>query len=137
MSVKRVQPGEVDLVLAVLRRFKSYVEPDPVDFLSDPRTVLFAAMEADEPVGWCYGYELVRPEGRCDMLLYELEVAEEARGRGHGKALIEALLAEAEARGHIEMWVLTDTDNQSAEALYRAMGADRTGQIMFTWELDH
>lgn len=132
-----MQPGEVDLVLALLRRFKSHVEADSVDFLSDPRTVLFAAMEADESVGWSCGYELVRPDGHCAMLLYELEVAEEARGRGHGKALVEALLAEAEARGHIEMWVLTDPDNQSAAALYRAMGADRTGQIMFTWELDH
>jgi hypothetical protein len=30
-------------------------------------------------VGWLYAYELVRPEGRRAMLLYEVEVAAEAQ----------------------------------------------------------
>ncbi len=123
------------MVRSVLTRFKAYPTTDPEEFLADPRTLLFVADDGGTPVGWLYAYELVRPEGRRAMLLYELEVAPEARRRGHGRALLEALLTEARARGHLRVWVLTEPDNEAAAALYAATGGAGSTRVMFTWAL--
>jgi ribosomal protein S18 acetylase RimI-like enzyme len=108
---------------------------EPETFLEDPRTLAFAAEEDGAVVGWLYAYELVRPDGRRAMLLYELEVIAATRKRGHGRALVEALLAEARARGHFKVWVLADPDNAAAEALYLATGGAKSAQLMFSWVL--
>ena len=133
MAVRMLWEGDDTLAREVLARFKG--RGDPAEFLGDPRVLLFVAEERDGIVGWAYGYELIRPEGRRAMLLYEVEVATDARGRGHGRALVEAMLAEARRRGHFEMWVLAEPGDDPAEALYRSTGGDCVGQTMWTWEL--
>jgi len=136
MTLRRATPDDVALVRSVLDRFKDYEEVAPSKFLSDPSTFLFVAKEDDEVVGWIYAYELVRPEGRSTMLIYEVDVADAAQRRGHGRALIEAVLSEARAQGHAAVWVLTDDGNNAARALYRATGAEDSGsQSLFTWML--
>jgi ribosomal protein S18 acetylase RimI-like enzyme len=135
MVVRQLGRGDEAIVRPLLSRFKGYEATVPEEFLADPRTLLFVADDDGAVVGWLYAYELVRPEGRRAMLLYEVEVAGEARGRGHGRALVEALLVEARARDHFRVWVLADPDNEAAEALYTATGGDRSEQAMFTWKL--
>lgn len=120
---------------SVLSRFKGYEATEPAEFLNDPRTFLLVAEDDEGLVGWLYAYELLRPEGYRTTLLYEVEVLERAQGRGHGRAMVEVLLAEARARGHMRMWVLTDEDNEAAKALYEAAGAQSVSQRMYTWEL--
>ena len=121
MTVRRLQPGD---------------EGPAPEFLADPACFLFVAEEEGRRVGRLYGYELARPDGRRAMLLYDVEVDETAQRRGHGRALVEALLAEARARGHFETWVLTEPDNDAALALYEATGAEREPDTaMLTWRL--
>ncbi len=120
---------------SVLSRFKGYEASEPADFLDDPRTFLLVAEDDEGLVGWLYAYELLRPEGQRATLLYEVEVLERAQGRGHGRAMVEVLLAEARARGHMKMWVLTDEGKEAARALYEATGAQNVSQLMYTWEL--
>lgn len=50
--------------------------------------------------------------------LQDLFTAEEARGRGVATALIEAVAAEARARGAAKFYWLTKEDNRTARALY-------------------
>ena len=50
--------------------------------------------------------------------LNDLYTAEEARGRGVGRALIEAVYAVADARGAGQVYWLTQEENASARALY-------------------
>jgi len=135
MAVRLLGPGDQDLVRGVLRRFKGYETSEPEEFMRDPRALLLIAEDNDDVVGWLYAYELIRPEGDRAMLLYEIEVDVEARRQGHGQELVEALLAEARARRHSEVWVLTDSDNAAAGALYSVTGADETRQVMYTWDV--
>jgi ribosomal protein S18 acetylase RimI-like enzyme len=136
MSVRRLGVQDADEAGALLARLEGHPAAAAQDFLTDPRTFVFVADEGGGAVGWLYGYELIRPEGRRAMLLYEIDVVPEARGRGHGRALVEALLVEAASRGHMEMWVLADEDNEAAAALYGSTGAEPVSQVMFTWNLD-
>ncbi len=135
MEIRLLGRGDEALARGVVTRFKRSDSPDPREFLDDPRTLLFVVEDGNAVAGWLYAYELVRPDGRRASLLYEVEVAEEARGRGYGRAMIDALLAEARSRGHFETWVLAEPDNEAAEALYSATAGRGTPQVMFTWDL--
>src|SRR5690606_25003172 len=62
--------------------------------------------------------------------LQDLFVAEEARGRGAGRALIEAVYAEAQKAGAGRVYWLTQEGNAGARALYDRV-ADRSGFIQY------
>jgi GNAT superfamily N-acetyltransferase len=63
---------------------------------------------------------LWRPEGVC--YLQDLFTAPEARGRGVGRALIEAVYAAADAAGVPAVHWLTAEDNHAARMLYDRVG---------------
>ncbi len=59
-------------------------------------------------------------KSRC--YLEDLFVADAARGRGAGRALLEAVFAEADAAGAEQVYWQTDEDNARARALYDRVG---------------
>jgi GNAT superfamily N-acetyltransferase len=62
--------------------------------------------------------------------LQDLFVAGDARGRGLGRALIEAVYREARAAGASRVYWLTQETNHAARALYDRM-AERSGFIQY------
>ncbi len=92
-------------------------------FLEEPAALAFVALDdADEVIGWCWGYRLARPEAPPMLYLHELEVAEERRRKGHGRALLEAFMAAGRTAGATKMFLLTAEANQPARRLYESMG---------------
>ncbi|MEU6878644.1 GNAT family N-acetyltransferase [Streptomyces sp. NPDC046712] len=107
-------------------------------FLAAPgHLMLIAYAEDGFPAGLVSGIEMLHPDKGVEMCLYELSVDEGYRRRGIGRALTEALVAEARERGCYDVWVGVDTDNGPALATYRSTGArDEGGFAMLTWEFD-
>lgn len=64
------------------------------------------------------------------LYLQDLFVAEEARGHGIGRALIEAVASEARAAGASRVYWLTQEGNTTARALYDRV-AKRSGFIQY------
>lgn len=61
--------------------------------------------------------------------IFQMYVAPEARGKGYGRALMEALIARAHALDGLEQLILAVvTSNTAAVALYRALGFEVYGQ---------
>ncbi|MFJ6406414.1 GNAT family N-acetyltransferase [Streptomyces hydrogenans] len=85
--------------------------------------MLIAYAPGGVPAGFATGIEMVHPDKGAEVCLYELGVAEAFRRRGLGRALTEALVAEARRRGCTGVWVPVDTDNGPALATYRSAGA--------------
>ncbi|MGW8767178.1 N-acetyltransferase family protein [Streptomyces sp. NPDC055815] len=107
-------------------------------FLAAPgHLMLIAYAEDGFPAGFVSGIEMLHPDKGVEMCLYELSVDESHRRRGIGRALTEALVAQARARGCRGAWVPVDTDNEPALATYRSAGAVDEGVFaMLGWTFD-
>ena len=69
------------------------------------------------------------------VLMNDLYVDERARGRGLGRALIEASAAVARQRGAHRLEWVTQPDNRTAQRLYDSTGAARSEWIEYELEL--
>jgi GNAT superfamily N-acetyltransferase len=86
----------------------------------EPRGVILLACS---PAGDPWGVVALRPledEGACEMK--RMYVRPEARGRGLGRVLGEAIVAEARARGYRAMRLDTVDTMTTAIALYASLG---------------
>ena len=137
MEIRALGPGDDVAVVAAQALFDGPARAEATAaFLADPRHHLLVAYDAGEPVGFVSGVELTHPDKGTEMMLYELGVAEQARRRGYGRALTDALRDLARERGCYDMFVLTDTDNVAAQATYTGSGARADGvHLMLTWDL--
>jgi ribosomal protein S18 acetylase RimI-like enzyme len=137
VRIERLGPDDVDRVAAAEALFDDAIDAQTSrSFLADDRHHLLVAYEGDAPAGFVSGVELLHPDKpRPEMFLYELGVDEAFRGRGIGRALVEALRELAWERGCHAMWVLTDEANQAATATYQAAGGSRESEsVMFVWD---
>lgn len=108
-------------------------------FLGDGNNGLWVAYIENVAVGFITAHRLQRFDKRqAEILLYEIGVHEEYRKRGIGKALIEKVKDWASEVGADEVWVLTNTSNDAAMALYTSAGGkqDVPGTTMFTYKID-
>jgi ribosomal protein S18 acetylase RimI-like enzyme len=126
----------VDEVVAASQLFDQAAKPEWAQrFLAAQGHHLLLAYVDNQPAGFVSGVEMTHPDKGTEMFLYELGVDEAHRGRGIGRALVNALKKLATQRGCYGMWVLTDRDNLAALRTYRAGGASRDDdQVMLTFE---
>jgi ribosomal protein S18 acetylase RimI-like enzyme len=137
MSVRRVGVGDLFAMAGVLTGVARSADADPWDFLADPYSLLLVAEEGGHVVGWLCGYELIRLDGRRMLLISSIEVAERARHRGHGRALVDAALGVASRRGHTEVLAVSEPHDRDAHALFTGAGA-REGRLtqLYRWAVD-
>ena len=136
MRIVTLGPGDEDKVKQASGLFDGPARDDATTrFLNDPNHHLLVAYEDDRPAGFVSGVELTHPDKGTEMFLYELAVDEAFRRRGIGRALAAALAGLARQRGCYGMFVLTDDDNQAAQATYLSAGAVREadGVVMLSW----
>jgi ribosomal protein S18 acetylase RimI-like enzyme len=135
--IRRAGPGDRALVQRAAGLFDEPLRDDAIErFLGSDDHHLLVALDGPEPIGFVTGVELTHPDKGVEMFLYELGVAEQARGRGVGTALVEALATLARDHGCRGMWVLTDEENAAAIGTYRKAGAtieERT--YLLEWRL--
>jgi GNAT superfamily N-acetyltransferase len=137
LLVRPAAPGEEGLVLSFIRELAAYEEllDEACVSAEDVRLALFGVpprasceiVEADgRPVGmalWFYNFSTFK--GRPGLYLEDLYVRPEARGRGAGKALLEALARRCLAEGLPRMdWVVLNW-NAPSIAFYDRLGAER------------
>lgn len=110
-------------------------------FLDDPGHHLLIAYEevhgVDVPVGFVSGTEVYSIDRPPRMFINDADVIPPYRGRGIGRALVDALSEVAASRGCTSTWVLTEKDNLAALAVYQVNGAERDERyVLIEWEHD-
>jgi len=124
VKIVLLKPGDEDL----LRRTEAIFNPKAISheraamLLSEPSYVMVVALDdGDAVMGRIYANVLYRFEAT-DLLLYEVDVAEQHQRKGAGRAMIDFLSKLSAERGYREMWVLTELDNEAGNALYKSAG---------------
>jgi GNAT superfamily N-acetyltransferase len=133
VEIRELGPGDEELLDRAVRAFRDVDAAAPDLFLEDPRSHAFVALDGGDVIGWCFGYELFRPEGRWMMLLYQIDVIEARRREGTGRQLLDAFVALARSKGHQKMWLLTDAGNDAARRLYEGAGGAPTEKLGYWW----
>ncbi len=85
--------------------------------------------EAGEVVGMIW-FGPLRQAGRGECFIWDIEVLEEARGRGYGRAALVALEPMARDRGYDSIGLHVFGDNGVARHLYRSSGYIETDVMM-------
>jgi aminoglycoside 6'-N-acetyltransferase I len=130
---------------AVLDSVADDVFDDPIvaatvrEFLADRRHRLAVALDDAIVVGFVSAVLYVHPDKpRPELWINEVGVAGTHQGRGLGRSLLAAILADARGSDCGEAWVLTDRSNAAAMGLYAAAGGRLApgDTVMFTFYLD-
>ena len=135
--------AELEQLLPVIAAYQRFYEVEDIDddrnraffarFLSpsDDGAIL-VARDGEEIRGYaCLYWHLSSLAAAETVLMNDLFVAEEARGQGVGRALIEASAAVARERGAAWLEWVTAPDNTRAQALYDSTGAERSEWIEY------
>jgi aminoglycoside 3-N-acetyltransferase I len=133
IAIRLLAPGDEHLV----RELATYDGPgDPEALLADPRTLMLVALDGDLPVGFVLAHMLPRRHGaRATLFVYELDVAESHRRRGVASALLARLADLARERGIPAGFVLTEPDNEPANALYGRVGGESSAVVQ--WDFSY
>jgi aminoglycoside 3-N-acetyltransferase I len=131
IAIRLLAPGDE----GVVRELATYDGPgDPEGLLADPRTLLLVAFDAERPVGFVLAHELPRRHGdRANLFVYEVNVADSHQRRGIASALLARLAELARERGIRVGFVLTEPDNEAANALYRSLGGTSQPDVEWTF----
>lgn len=108
----------------------------PTAFLAQPRSFAFGGYVDNTPVGWLWGSQTFRPDGRLLFTVHEITVDEDMRRRGVGRSLLDAAIGLAARNGGYALQLMTPLDSEAATALCRAAGAVTTserGERLFVW----
>jgi len=128
MTVRPAHVEDLDAIMALERASfptDAWSETLMRAELASPHGRYFALEEGGRLVGYA---GLRAPAGAKDADVQTIAIAADARGRGHGRALLRALLAEAAARRVAEVFLEVRADNAVAQALYASEGFTELGR---------
>lgn len=147
IAVGPVQEEEFETLLPLIAAYQSFYEVDEIDndrnrsffrrFLapSEDGELLAARDESGLILGYaCLYWHFSSLAAVETVLMNDLFVAAEARGRGVGRALIEASRDVARARGAGWLEWATAPDNHTAQRLYDSMTGEKSTWLEY--ELD-
>jgi GNAT superfamily N-acetyltransferase len=138
VEIAPIAAEEFDQLLPLIAAYQRFYEVGEIDegrnrsffrrFLAPSDDGLLLGARADgELVGYaCLYWHFSSLEAVETVLMNDLFVAAEARGKGAGRALIEASADVARERGAPYVEWATAPDNRTAQRLYDSTGAERT-----------
>jgi ribosomal protein S18 acetylase RimI-like enzyme len=135
VEIRRAGVSDLHLLAPLFDHYRQFYH-QPAD-LAVARQYLAARLEREESVVFLaasdtvgYGFVQLYPSF-CSVaaqpiwILYDLFVAPAARGRGHGRHLMEAARSFASETGAQRLVLSTADDNSTAQALYESLGYRR------------
>jgi GNAT superfamily N-acetyltransferase len=145
LEIAPIADAEFEQLLPLIAAYQRFYEVEEIDgernraffrrFLAPSEDgLLLGARREGRLVGYaCLYWHFSSLEAVESVLMNDLYVAEDARGRGVGRALIEATAEVARERGVPFVEWSTAPDNRTAQRLYDSTGAKRSEWV--TYEL--
>jgi GNAT superfamily N-acetyltransferase len=148
IGVSPVREEEFEELLPLIAAYQRFYEVDDID--SDRNRFFFRRFIAPGPDGQllaardggavilgyaCLYWHFSSLQAVETVLMNDLYVAPEARGRGIGRALIEASAAVARERGSAWLEWATAPDNHTAQRLYDSMTDEKSTWLEYELDL--
>jgi ribosomal protein S18 acetylase RimI-like enzyme len=139
LSIKRITSIDDALITAfnalLLDDGQTWDSEQGAKFLANADNALFIAFWDAAAAGFLSAYRLQRFDKlNAEVLIYDVGVHEDYRQRGIGKALIAEVNRWGQEVGADNTWVLANTPNTPAMALYQSMDGEAEPDItMFTY----
>lgn len=125
MAVSRLNKGDIHKVFEVLNLFfnrEASIEQIEA-FLVNDHNYLLVYEHENKVVGFAYGYELQRFDGRGNMMyMHQVEVHYEFRQKGIGRKLMESFIEICKRRDCDRLFLITNKSNIPAITLYHSVG---------------
>jgi GNAT superfamily N-acetyltransferase len=143
LQIAPVEAAEFEHLLPLIAAYQRFYEVEEISeernraffrrFLAPSETgMLLGARDGDELLGYaCLYWHFSSTQAVETVLMNDLFVGEAARGRGVGRALIEASAAVARERGAAQLQWSTALDNHTAQRLYDSTGAERSEWVEY------
>jgi GNAT superfamily N-acetyltransferase len=143
LQIAPIHVDEFEELLPLIAAYQRFYEVAEIDearnrtffrrFLAPSEDgLLLGARRDGRLVGYaCLYWHFSSLEAVESVLMNDLYVDEEARGRGVGRALIEATAEVARERGAAFVEWSTAPDNETAQRLYDSTGADRSEWLSY------
>lgn len=143
LEIGPVTAAELERLLPLIAAYQRFYEVEQIDeernraffrrFLAPSEDgMLLGARDGGELVGYaCLYWHFSSLAASESVLMNDLFVSEAARGRGVGRALIEASAAVARERGAAHLEWSTAPDNLTAQRLYDSTGAERSQWVEY------
>jgi aminoglycoside 6'-N-acetyltransferase I len=139
VEVRMLQAGEEDiLAIPAPGVFDNDIDPKLArEFLADPRHHIAVALDNGIVVGFASAVDYIHPDKPRELWINEVGTAPTHQGQGIGKRVMACLTAHGKSLGCNVAWVLTDTNNTAARALYKAAGGKElsTDTVHVEWDL--
>jgi ribosomal protein S18 acetylase RimI-like enzyme len=136
VEIRILKPGEENVLLSVAPEvFDNPVDPKLArDFLADPHHHIAVALDENVVVGFASGVDYIHPDKPSEMFINEVATAPTHRGQGVAKRVLAVLIGHAKNNGCVNAWVLTDSANAGANALYTSLGGASFGGDVVAYE---
>jgi GNAT superfamily N-acetyltransferase len=143
VRVTPIEAGQIDALLPLIAAYQRFYEADEIDggrnraffsrFLAPSEDgMLLGAWRDDELAGYaCLYWSFTSVVPAETVLMNDLYVDPASRGRGVGRALIEASAAVGRERGAQRLEWMTAPGNETAQLLYDSTGAQRSEWIEY------
>lgn len=136
MEVARVTAVDAATATVELEGIYSSGPIDPAGLLKALRNkdfVLLVARADGAPAGYLHGAFVHRVDGGLMLMVYDLEVAAAHRRCGIGTALMQQARQIAKDEGASDTWLVTESDNVEAVALYESLDGKRFPAVGYEW----
>jgi GNAT superfamily N-acetyltransferase len=147
IEIRAVSPEEYEELLPMIAAYQAFYEAADIDearnreffrrFVAPSEVgMLLAAREHGRLVGYaCLYWHFTSVDARETVLMNDLFVDSDERGRGIGRALIEASAEVARDRGAANLQWATAPDNHTAQRLYDSMTSNRDEWVEYELDL--
>jgi GNAT superfamily N-acetyltransferase len=143
LDIAPIAATELEALLPLIAAYQRFYEVEEIDedrnraffrrFLAPSEDgLLLGARAGGELVGYaCLYWHFSSTQAVETVLMNDLFVSEAARGKGVGRALIEASAAVARERGAAQLEWATAPDNLTAQRLYDSTSAERSEWVQY------